>query len=570
MFTNLLQPISGRGLLVAAIGGAVSLAAIACGVDNGGAPAAGGNTGGGATSTPPPSNSFQSGYDAARMSLESKGAVLVRVSEERSGIFDNPFTITMVNGEQVDFYEFPSVADAEAASRTVSRDGMIITNGDTAVAIDFLFKPHYFLQGNVIVVYTGGNDATVQLLRQAFGTEFAGDNAPIDPSKTDDPGYPTVVTPAPIESVKVVEDYPGHFSLVVTSGLPSGCARFDSASVKQTGELELTLEVLNRVPAPDQMIACTEIYGYIDNIVKLGSAKDNLDVCETYVVNWESYGQKDSLKFQVTAPNVRCANSDDSTGGPIVITPIISDMQALIFALESRGMKIEQTGEKGSDMFGTTSQVVMVNGQRVEVFAFGSGSGALEAAVTVSLDGFTITDGPGGPVMMISWIDQPNFYLAGNSIVLYVGTDADVLDALAASTGQKFAGPDAKPVELPVEGDPDAIPGPDADTVLVPAPVVSVGEVAATKSLPPQHFVQVRTAQPMGCDKDAGWEVKVDGTDVYVVVRNSQPANLAVVICPAIYGETEHTVDLGTFPFKSGITFNLYVNGEKHGTFVGL
>ena len=560
-------------MLVAAIGGAVSLAAIACGVDNGGAPAAGDN-GDGATYTPPPSNSFQSGYDAARLSLEAKDAVLVRVSEERSGLFDNPFTITMVNGEQVDFYEFPSVADAEAASRTVSADGTTIAkNGDMAVAIDFLFKPHYFLQGNVIVVYTGGNDDTIKLLRAAFGTEFAGDGSPVDPTQIDEPDYETVVTSAPIESVKVIEDYPGHFSLLVTSGLPSGCARFDSASVKQTGELELTLEVLNRTPAPDQMIACTEIYGYIDNIVKLGSGEDNLDVCEVYPVVWESYGEKNAIKFQVTAPNVRCMSPDEPVDGPVVITPIISDMQALIFALESRGMKIEVTGEKGADMFRTTSQIVTVNGHQVQVFSFAPGSAALEAAMTVSLDGFTITDGPGGPVMMVGWIDQPNFYLAGNSIVLYVGTDAEVLDALDASAGQKFAGPGAEPIDLPVIEEPMPLPGPDGvdgDTVLVPAPVVSVGEVAATKSLPPQYFVQVRTAQPMGCDKDAGWEVEVDGTYVHITVRNSQPANLAVVICPAIYGETEHTVGLGSFPFKSGVTYNLIVNGEKHGTFVGL
>ena len=256
-----------------------------------------------------------------------------------------------------------------------------------------------------------------------------------------------------------------------------------------------------------------------------------------------------------------------------MITPIISDMQALIFALESRGMKIEQAGEKGNEMFGTTSQVVMVNGQRVEVFAFGPGSGALEAATTVSLDGFTITSGPGGPVMMISWIDQPNFYLAGNSIVLYVGTDADVLDALDAAAGQKFAGPGAEPVELPVVDEPMPLPGSDGvggDVALVPAPVVSVGEVMIAKSLPPQYTVQVRTAQPMGCDKDAGWEVEVDGMNVNITVLNSQPANLAVVLCPAIYGETEHTVDLGTFPFKPGVTYNLFVNGEAHGTFVGL
>ena len=75
---------------------------------------------------------------------------------------------------------------------------------------------------------------------------------------------------------------------------------------------------------------------------------------------------------------------------------------------------------------------------------------------------------------------------------------------------------------------------------------VTVGEVAASKSLPPQYFLSVRTAQPDGCHKDAGWDVKIDGTTVYVTVNNSGPADLSVVLCTMIYGETDHSVRLGT------------------------
>ncbi|MDA0231869.1 MAG: hypothetical protein O3C69_00100 [Chloroflexi bacterium] len=573
MMKDLLPSIKRKSTLLA-LGGVLSLAAIACGSDSTGAPAAGGagSDGGSEHPTPPPSSSIQSGYDAVRQAIEANGTVVVRVDEQRDGIFDNPVTNVLINGESVAIYEFPSVTEADKAALTVSSDGTTISSGDgPPIAIDFLNRPHYFQQANVIAVYTGGDTAVITLLRDTFGEEFAGYAGPL----TGDPGYETVLEPAPIESVEVGEDAdePGLFVLYVTTGLPSGCASFEDWSVVQTGELELTLTVLNRVPAPDQLVACTEIYGIVEHTIPLGSAATNLDACELYTVRWQNYGDEESLKFQVTAPNIRCANPYEPVGGGDgdgpVITPIIADIDALIFGLQAAGVNIVRTGEKGSEIFGFTSEVVLVNGERVEIFSFGPGAGSLVAASGVSLDGSSFNLGPNGPVLNVSWISTPHLYLAGNSIVLYVGTADDVVKALDAAAGQKFAGPGGKPVELPADRpEPLPLPG-NPEVVVVPAPVVSVGKVAATKSLPPQYFLQVTSAQPNGCERDAGWEVEIDGTAVHVTVLNNQPADLSVVLCAAIYGETVHSVALGSDGFQRGVEYSLFVNKVPYGTFMG-
>ena len=562
-------------MAVALVGSALSIAALACGTDNPSAPAAGdGGTGGPTNPTPPPSSSIQSGYDAVRQALEANGAIFVRIDEQRDGIFNNPLTNVLINGESVAIYEFLSVAAADKAVLTISDDGSTVTSNDSPpIAIDFLNRPHYYQQANVIVVYTGGDADVIALLRKTLGEEFAGDKTP----PTTGADFETVLEPAPIESVEVGEDAdePRLFVLNVTSGLPNGCATFDDWNVVQTGELELTLTVLNRVPAPGELIACTEIYGLVEHTIPLGSAATNLDACEVYTVRWQNRGNNESLSFQVTAPNIRCANPDQpvgGSGGPVV-APIIADIDALIFGLQAAGVDIVRSGETGNELFGFASQVVLVNGERVELFSFGPGDGSFVAASGVSLDGssFTISlDGEARSVTIYEWISTPHLYLAGNSIILYIGTDESVIGALDAAAGQKFAGPGATPVELPDEPPvPLPLPG-TPEVVIVPAPVVSVGEVAATKSLPPQYFLQVTAAQPSGCERDAGWEVEIEGTAVHVSVLNSQPADLSVVLCAAVYGETVHSIALGSDGFERGVEYTLFVNGESHGTFTGL
>jgi hypothetical protein len=52
---------------------------------------------------------------------------------------------------------------------------MFTSNDSTPIAIDFLNRPHYFQQTNVIVVYTEANREVISLLRETFDAEFAGD-----------------------------------------------------------------------------------------------------------------------------------------------------------------------------------------------------------------------------------------------------------------------------------------------------------------------------------------------------------------------------------------------------------
>lgn len=76
--------------------------------------------------------------------------------------------------------------------------------------------------------------------------------------------------PAPIDalSVRIAESSPPQVFLDVTTGLPGGCARFDSAVVARAGSV-ITLTMWNTMPTG--AVACTAIYGYLRHTVPLGA-----------------------------------------------------------------------------------------------------------------------------------------------------------------------------------------------------------------------------------------------------------------------------------------------------------
>ncbi|MDP6667818.1 MAG: hypothetical protein QF357_10550 [Dehalococcoidia bacterium] len=104
------------------------------------------------------------------------------------------------------------------------------------------------------------------------------DIPPADPGKTSppvDPGYATVEALAPIESVQilVLESYPEQYVVQVISGIPNGCATYSHNEVERNGNI-INISVYNTVPAPGELIACTELYGLHDENVNLGSEFD--------------------------------------------------------------------------------------------------------------------------------------------------------------------------------------------------------------------------------------------------------------------------------------------------------
>lgn len=90
-----------------------------------------------------------------------------------------------------------------------------------------------------------------------------------------DPGYEVVEVLAPIESVQILilESFPEQYVVQVVSGLPSGCATYSHNVVSRDGTT-INIEIYNTVPAPDQLIVCTAIYGIHDENISLGSDFD--------------------------------------------------------------------------------------------------------------------------------------------------------------------------------------------------------------------------------------------------------------------------------------------------------
>ena len=95
----------------------------------------------------------------------------------------------------------------------------------------------------------------------------AGDGARVPGAEPD-----LIATPAPIERVeiRVAESSPPQYFVDIVSGLPNGCARFDSIETNRSGDT-IRLVVRNLVPGPGSSVACTMIYGTVQHHVALGT-----------------------------------------------------------------------------------------------------------------------------------------------------------------------------------------------------------------------------------------------------------------------------------------------------------
>ena len=108
--------------------------------------------------------------------------------------------------------------------------------------------------------------------------------APISGSPLTEPGRTLQL--APIEKVEVIatKSIPAQYSLVVTSGLPGGCAKYAGATV-EVKDTQVIVSVFNSMPtAPTP---CTAIYGYTTHSVSIGALTPG--VAYKVVVNDKSF-----------------------------------------------------------------------------------------------------------------------------------------------------------------------------------------------------------------------------------------------------------------------------------------
>ena len=111
--------------------------------------------------------------------------------------------------------------------------------------------------------------------------------------------------------------------------------------------------------------------------------------------------------------------------------PVEDPIEALLAA----GADVKLTGEVVSQgIFSVDGTIILVNGERVQVMDYPDPA-ALEAeAAQISPDGSTIG------TTVVSWVAPPHFFRSETAIVLYVGQNPKVIEALTLVLGPQFAG----------------------------------------------------------------------------------------------------------------------------------
>jgi hypothetical protein len=85
------------------------------------------------------------------------------------------------------------------------------------------------------------------------------------------------------------------------------------------------------------------------------------------------------------------------------------------------------------------STVYHVPGGELHVFRFGSAESALKASALVEPDGYTVNS-ESGIKQVVDWAAPPHWFRDGRQVAVYVGSSAEVIDALEAAAGAQFAG----------------------------------------------------------------------------------------------------------------------------------
>ena len=211
-------------------------------------------------------------------------------------------------------------------------------------------------------------------------------------------------------------------------------------------------------------------------------------------------------------------------GGTTPTAPIVShggpvkDYTSLVDNLRAAGAAIDPAGSVSQPFFAPQGQVFTVNGERVETFEFASAEEADAAAGGVSATGSSIvTTMADGTQMasMITWVAPAHFYKAGKLIVIYVGSDSDVIDALQDAMGPQFAGGESLP---PAPG-------------IQPAPAISSGILRLTFDGVEYAAVEwLGAASPNGPVVCCGTPINMDDMEVVGTGTRNTDADTSVEV----------------------------------------
>lgn len=93
---------------------------------------------------------------------------------EQSAIFSVDSRIMSVNGSEISVLEYVDAAAADAGAASISPDGYTINNDGRISMVEWGLPPHFYRAGVVIVLYTGEDQAVMDVLETVLGSQFAG------------------------------------------------------------------------------------------------------------------------------------------------------------------------------------------------------------------------------------------------------------------------------------------------------------------------------------------------------------------------------------------------------------
>jgi len=109
-------------------------------------------------------------YASLLNALRAAGANVETKTQLEQPFFSAKGQMITINGNDIQVYEYPDAAAADAEAQLVSPDGSTV--GTTKIT--FVAPPHYYKSGKLIVLYVGQDRDLLDLLEDLLGSQFAG------------------------------------------------------------------------------------------------------------------------------------------------------------------------------------------------------------------------------------------------------------------------------------------------------------------------------------------------------------------------------------------------------------
>ncbi|MDX1600097.1 MAG: hypothetical protein R3191_01145 [Anaerolineales bacterium] len=107
--------------------------------------------------------------------------------------------------------------------------------------------------------------------------------------------------------------------------------------------------------------------------------------------------------------------------------------EALIRALRAQGLEPQTGGTIEQEFFSVSGQVIKIENATIQIFEYADREARSTHSALISEHGSSIG------TTMVTWIDTPHFWAQDRIIVLYVGSNQSIVDALTQILGQPLA-----------------------------------------------------------------------------------------------------------------------------------